>query len=86
MSAAPTIFGSVVPAWTVAVAVLAVWIGFLWTVTRLFLWSHERVRCPLTGRMGWVVFLRGPDGGREDIVHCSLLPTCGGQCMHAAAA
>jgi hypothetical protein len=73
MSAIP-IVGQGLPSWMVLAAGLLVWVALLWILARLAYRGHERVRCPLTGRMARVTFVRGPDGAREDIVRCSLQP------------
>jgi hypothetical protein len=65
----------------------ALYMAFLWMVTRLLLRTRESVWCPIEGRTASVTFLRGPDGFTTDVVRCSLLPpgtTCAKQCLHAA--
>ena len=62
---------------------------FLWAVTRVVLRTRERLRCPADDREANVLFLRAPDGCREDVVSCSLLEAepdrpCAKQCLHPA--
>jgi hypothetical protein len=66
---------------------LALYMAFLWAVTRLVLYTHEDLQCPRGGRRASVTFLRGPDGFSTDVVRCSLLPhgvTCAKRCLRAA--
>ncbi|HJQ84163.1 MAG TPA: hypothetical protein VKA21_08810 [Candidatus Binatia bacterium] len=68
------------------VVALVAWVGVLWLVSRLLFRSHARVRCPLGRRMARVVFVRGPDGAREDVERCTLLESgkvthCEKQCL-----
>jgi hypothetical protein len=77
------------PPWLLLIVALALYFGFLWAVTRLVMRTRERVRCPVRGKAASVVFLRGPDGAREDVIRCSLLETepglaCDKDCLHPA--
>jgi hypothetical protein len=89
MATIPSIYEVGLPVWFVIAAALAVWVAFLWAVTRTFLRARERIRCPVTGTPASVVFVRAPDGAKEDIIHCSLRETefpvtCEKECLHPA--
>ena len=73
---------ALLPPWMVLPAGLLAWVALLWIVTRLVYRGHERIRCPLTGQIAYVTFVRGPDGSREEVVRCSLRRplTCGRPC------
>jgi hypothetical protein len=84
-----TFFGVALPGWVLNAAALIVWVALVGIVFRLLLRTHDRVRCPATGRMGFVTLLRGPDGGIEDVLRCSLVPkdtpfACGKRCLRTA--
>jgi hypothetical protein len=84
-----TIFGIALPAWALNAAALIGWVALIGIVFRLLLRTRNRLRCPVTRRMANVSMLRGPDGGFEDVLHCSLVPrgapfSCGKRCLHEA--
>ena len=82
MTAIPNAFGL----WMVAA--LAVWVGVLWLLTRPLVRTRERLRCPVTRRMARVVFVRSPEGSRDDVARCSLLvggAVCHKQCLEVSA-
>ena len=89
MASIPSIYDIGLPPWLVFGAALGVWVVLLWLTTRLLYRTRERLRCPVKGREASVVFMRAPDGFREDVIRCSLLDeepgsTCARQCLHAA--
>ena len=84
-----TIFGITLPAWAFNAAAMIGLIALMRIVFRVLLRTHDRLRCPVTQRMAHVSVLRGPDGGLEDVLHCSLVPkrapfSCGKRCLRAA--
>ena len=84
-----TFFGVAIPGWALEAAALIVWVGVIAIVFRVLLRAHDRLRCPATGRTAYVTLLRGPDGGLEDVLHCSLVPkgapfSCAKRCLRAA--
>ncbi len=90
MAYGTTLLGTSLPDAVFLVVGFVVWVALLWVAARFMLRAHERVRCPVRGRMGQVTFVRAPDGAREDVVRCSLLAgrelDCGKRCLHAAPA
>jgi hypothetical protein len=79
------------PMWMVIAAALVIWGGLLWHATRLLFRVRERVICPISRRAAHVIFVRAPDGAKDDVERCSLLEdptviTCAKQCLEAAAA
>ena len=78
-----------VPTWLMMAAALAVCIVILRAITRLFMRTRERVQCPVKAREATVIFVRAPDGSKDDIASCSLLEeepsaTCEKACLHPA--
>ena len=88
MAAIPSFFyEGDLPTWLMMAAALAAWVVILWVITRLFLRTSERLQCPVKGREATVVFVRAPDGSKDDVVSCSLLEesgsaTCEKECLH----
>jgi hypothetical protein len=51
--------------------------------------ARERLQCPVKGREATVVFVRAPDGSKDDVASCSLLgesgsATCEKACLYPA--
>lgn len=74
------------PLWLLLGISLPIYIAFMWAIMRVVLRTREDVVCPRSGENASVVFLRGPDGFREDVVSCSLLETeagstCDNECL-----
>jgi hypothetical protein len=90
MAAIPNFFyEGGLPSWLMMTAALAAWVVVLWVITRLFLRTRERRECPVKGREATVVFVRAPDGSKDDVVSCSLLEesgsaTCEKECLQPA--
>jgi len=69
-----------------AIAALLLAFGFvLWSARRMTR-RRETLRCPTHHRRATVHFLLAPDGGRLDVLRCSLVGwrrvTCRKQCLH----
>src|SRR5438093_226260 len=88
MAAIPSFFyEGGLPTWLMLAAALAGWIVLLRAITRLFMRTRERVQCPVKGREATVIFVRAPDGSKDDVASCSLLEgdaTCEQDCLHPA--
>jgi hypothetical protein len=82
MDIGTTFFG--VSLWSAALVAGAL-IAVLWGIMSLLLHTHERIRCPVRGRMARVTLLRAPNGTVHDVVRCSLLGrgpvTCDKRCL-----
>jgi hypothetical protein len=88
MAAIPSFFyEGGLPTWLLLAVVLAGWIVLLRAITTLFMRTRERVQCPVKGREATVIFVRAPDGSKDDVASCSLLEgeaTCEKDCLHPA--
>ncbi len=90
MATIPSIFfEGGLPTWFMIGAALVAWVIFLRAITRLLMRTRERVQCPVKGREATVVFVRAPDGSKDDVASCSLLEeepsaTCEKACLHPA--
>ena len=87
MATIPSIFfEGGLPTWLMMAAALVAWVVILRVITRLFMRTRERVYCPVKGREASVVFVRAPDGSKDDVASCSLLDeerslTCEKACL-----
>ncbi len=86
-----TLLAYPMPLWMVLAVGLPTFVVLAWAIVRLLLHTEERLRCPRTGKPASVVFVRAPDGCKDDVVSCSLLDEqpdteCHKECLHAAVA
>jgi hypothetical protein len=90
MATIPSFFsGGDWPNWLVLAMALVAWVVFLRAATRRLMRSQERVQCPVERRSARIVYVRAPDGSRDEVVSCSLLGegtpiTCDQDCLHPA--